>query len=237
MSATTEKPLFVFLHGAGLGAYIWDELIQLLPFETLAINFPHRGSAEKIPAKNTLQAYVDHSIAQLTPFSNRNIVLVVHSIGGCVGLELAAHLGNRLSAFVAISASIPARGTAFMDMFSFVPKQLSLLFLRLLGTKPPEKVLRNGLCTGLNDEQAIRVVGSYTPEPLALYIDKITAPIPAVKRYYILLSDDKSFSLEQQRRFATTFAADEQTEIAAGHLVMLSHPQVVKEILVQWIEQ
>ncbi len=223
MSEVNPKPLFVFLHGAGLGAFIWEELVDNLSYDTVCIDYPLRANAAKLPKSNTLQAYVNHCESQLQAYAERKIVLVVHSIGGCVGLELAARLGSRLQLFIGLSAAIPPPGGAFMDMFSPVPRLLTLAFLKLLGTKPPAKVIQQTLCTGLADHITERITQSYTPEPLALYTDRITAGLPAVNRFYICFQEDKSFTLSQQQKFAAQLAATETITIPGGHLAMLSH--------------
>ena len=51
---------YVFLHGAGLGAWIWDDIGEKLDYPFLAIDFPGRGKHISIATKTlSLKDYVE----------------------------------------------------------------------------------------------------------------------------------------------------------------------------------
>ncbi len=71
MEQKSQKDIgFVLLHGAGLGAWVWEELISNLKYPCLAIDLPGRGKHGDITTNNlTLNQYVESVLLDINQFS------------------------------------------------------------------------------------------------------------------------------------------------------------------------
>src|SRR6056297_1007672 len=116
MEKTNNEPLgFVFLHGAGLGSWIWEDIISKMEYPSLAIDFPGRGNNNNIKTKNlSLNEYVKSVLSDIDQFRSDKLIIVAHSISGNVALEIAHRRENRIYGFVAISAAIPTKNNSYL---------------------------------------------------------------------------------------------------------------------------
>ncbi len=86
----TQQPL-VFIHGSGDSARVWDDVIALLPeFETIALDLPGHGALATAPlASVDVAAYADWLRAELERRGIERPMVIGHSLGGAVALQLA----------------------------------------------------------------------------------------------------------------------------------------------------
>ncbi len=217
-----------FIHGAGLGSWIWKDVISRLDLPALALDFPDRDKAAA--GKDLrLEDYSRRLAAGLEAWGPSRIILVAHSIGGVVGLKVAARLGARLAGFVAVSAAIPRHGGSFLSCLSFPGRLILPLVIRLAGTKPPASAIRKGLCSDLDADRTAQVVGSYVPESPFLYTDPCGVPSPLTnpkaRSLYIKLGQDREFPPGTQDSMARNLGASATATLSSGHLPMLGRPQ------------
>lgn len=209
----------VFLSGAGLPAWIWDEVREVLPVESLVVAYP-KGSA-------SLRAYAESALSQ----SPQRFTLVAHSVGGVVGSEMCALAPDRVEGFLGVSASLPPAGRSFVQAMPLPQRAILGLVLRLLGTRPPDKQIREGLCAGVSDDVAARIVADFAPESRALYTDAVSARSFPAASTYLVTKDDREFPAALQRRFAAELGGSAET-LPTAHLPMLEDPaETAKRIL------
>lgn len=219
---------FVFINGAGLSAAIWDETRAKIDAPTLAIEAPHRG--DKAALKLSLKDYVDEAMNQIDAFPAKKIVLVSHSIGGVVMMQLTQLLGKRVAGVVGVGATIPLPGESFLSCLPQPQRTVMGLIMRLAGTAVPESSIRKSLCGDLTTEQADVIVKNFTPEARALYTTGISGAPYTRKARYIVLTDDREFTADFQRSMAARLNA-KTTEIHGGHLSMISHADEVANVV------
>lgn len=217
----------VLLPGAGLGPELWDELGPHLGAPALAVRYPGKG---------TLAEYAVAVGAQVNGWEPERVVLVAHSLGGVVGLRLAADLGDRVAGYIGISALIPDNGGSFVSALPFPQKLIMRLMLRLVGTRPPDSALRKGLCSDLTAGQADQIVDRFTPESRAVYTDRTDAAPPDVPRQYVILTADREFPPSLQARYARSLGGG-QVELDSGHLPMVSRPSELAKILTRFLSE
>ncbi|MGK4568623.1 alpha/beta fold hydrolase [Flavobacterium sp. 3HN19-14] len=223
-----ERKAILLIHGAGLDSTIWKKL--KLNYPVIAANFPYRGN-EKATEQLTFTDYVNAIIQQVEKESFDELIIVAHSIGGCVGLAVASHFKKSVSGFVAISAAIPKKGKSFASCLPFPKNILMPLFLRFAGTRPPKSAILKGLTNNLNTTEAESIANNFTPESKALYTEKCNAPISDVLKMYIVTDNDTEFLPETQQKMMINFNPQNILKIKSGHLPMLSHPEKVSEII------
>lgn len=215
----------VFIHGAGLGSYIWEDVKQKVNYPSLAVDFPNRKQGDKANLSLDFNAYSNFIIEQINKWDVKKFILIAHSIGGCVGLKVAEQFENRLVGFMGVGAAIPINGNSFISCLPFPQKIILPLLIKISGTKPPKKAIEEGLCNDLSGDQKERVVNDFTPESKGLYTDRCNVGIPKTKTFYIKLSNDNEFPLSMQDRMAKNLNARKVETIASGHLPMLSQPE------------
>jgi pimeloyl-ACP methyl ester carboxylesterase len=152
-------------------------------------------------------------------------MVVAHSIGGVVGLEVAKRLGDQAAGFMGVCASIPRPGDSYATALPFPQKLILPLLLKLAGTKPPESAIRSSLCNGLDQAQTDSIVAAFQPESVQLYTDKTTTnPLPSLPTFYVKTLQDKQFSSSAQDAMAANLPSAQVFTVESGHLPMLSHP-------------
>jgi pimeloyl-ACP methyl ester carboxylesterase len=226
----------VFIHGAGLGSWVWDEVKKHTNISCLAVDFPDRGEKKGVGPSTTLEDYSDHIISQVSAWGHSPFVIVAHSIGGVLALKVAAYFGNRVVGFVAISACIPPAKGSFIQALPLIQRVFLALMLRVAGTKPPDKAIRSSYCNDLDAEQAGKVLNRFVPESRRLYLDRCNARVPAVKSMFIRLSKDRSFPESLQNRMIANMKKAEVADLPSGHLPMLSMPAELAGVLQRFTE-
>lgn len=220
-----DKLGIVFIHGAGLGGWIWNEVSENLSSPYVCANY---DSLERTSSQATLVNYANAVHQQLEELNVNGVVVVAHSVGGVVGLELCSKLGDKLAGFIGVSAAIPKPGNNFVSSLPFPQKIIMPLILKLAGTKPPESAIRSGLGNGLPSSKVDEIVRSFQKESEHLYTDRIskTASI-SVPTLYIRTTSDNEFPLAVQDSFIKHLSNVSVFNIASGHMPMLSEPEVV----------
>lgn len=212
----TTSPLPVlFLSGAGLAPWIWDGVrAQLAAGSVVAPRPIGHASA-------SLLAYAEAAVTAAPP---GEFAIVAHSVGGVVGAEVARLVPARVTAFLAISAVVPAAGGSFVSSIPVPNRWLLAAAVRLGGTRPPAKAIRRGLGAGLEGDLADRIVTEFTPESPHLYLDRASDHQWPGHRGFLVTTQDKELPPALQRRFAHRLGGDFIEEIATRHLPMLEEP-------------
>ena len=228
---------FILIHGAGLGAWIWRDVISRLKYPTLALEFPNRNkrndSKHESTAKLKFEDYISSLKKQIETGSHpkSKLVIVAHSIGGVLGLKLAEEFKDRMNGFIGISASIPKEGGSFVSALPYPNKIIISIVMKLFGTLPPGMSIKHGLCEDLTPEQTEEIIENYSPESEDLYFSRTNAKLPNVSRLYIRLENDKEFDVPTQNRMISHLSPDHIIDLESGHLPMLSQPKTLAAIL------
>ncbi|PVG82710.1 hypothetical protein DDE18_10105 [Nocardioides gansuensis] len=209
---TTDQLLL--LSGAGLPDWIWDEVRGRLDLPSVVAPVP--------PGATSLD---DLARAALAAAEAERLHLVAHSAGGVVAAAVAALAPERVASVTGLSASVPAAGRSFAGALPFPMRHVIPLVVRLAGTRPSEKAIR-GLCAGVDEATADRVVADFVPAPKALFLDGTPARTWPARRAYLLTERDTEFPVGLQETFAAELDAP-VTRVATGHLPMLEAPEQV----------
>jgi len=110
--------LFVLVHAAGSNAGMWRRQIEAASLENsvVALDFPGHGRSTGIEGLPSVEAYTDFLVRFADALRLRRLVLVGRSMGGAVGMMLAARHPDRLEGLVLVSTA--AR-------FTFTAEQLA----------------------------------------------------------------------------------------------------------------
>lgn len=231
MGQKTQNDIgFVLLHGAGLGAWVWEELISNLGYPCLAIDLPGRGKHADITTNNlTLNQYVESVLLDINQFNSTKLIIVAHSISGIIGLEVADKLQNRVIGFIAISAAIPLNNGSYASCLPFLSGLFLKIMLKFAGTRPPASVIKEGLCNDLDDKITSRIIDNFIPESKKLYTDKMQTQYIPNNSLYLHLEEDRALSEAIQARMINNLHAKQVININSGHLPMFSKTKELAE--------
>ncbi len=214
----------VYISGAGLNKSIWNETQELLDHPSIAIDYGNSRESLKY------DDYIDEALKQIDSFDpskSKKLILVCHSIGGCVGLSLSKALGKRVNGFVAIGATLPKNNSSFVSSLPLPQKLILPLILKLAGTKPPEKSILHEYCNDLSDKQTQEILENFTPESISLYLTKIQYSTLNFPKLYLQLTNDNSMPTALQSKMASNLSNMKISTINSGHLAMVSNPKKV----------
>lgn len=214
---TSASNPIVFLSGAGLAPWAWDEVRAVLGIRSTVVPRPAGPSA-------TLLDYAEAAIAAAP---EGEFTVVAHSVGGVVGAEVVRLAPGRVQGFLAVAAAIPEAGESFVSAMP-APQRWALgAAMRLAGTRPPDRVIRRGLADGLPEHVVERVVADFTTESRGLYLDRVGARAWPARRGYVTTSRDRELSPALQRRFSRRLDPTWEEELASGHLPMVQSPDTL----------
>ncbi len=203
----------LFLGGAGLPAWIWDDVRAGLP--------PGTDSAVAAYPRDRAASLADYArqVAEEAPWPG--FTVVAHSIGGVVAAELLSSHPERVTGLLGVAAVIPAVGRSFLRSLPFPMGLVLGAVIRVAGTRPPEKAIRTGLAAGLPSGTTDRIVADFSPESPRLYRDATGPRVLPGRRGYVRTSADRELSPAVQEASAGRLDVTWTRSVPTGHLPML----------------
>lgn len=225
----------IFIHGAGLGGWVWRDTVKYLDVPFLVVNFPFRNNVKKIENLK-LSDYCEDVRKQVVKWSDVDEYVVVgHSIGSLPAIYLTNFQSKNVKGFVVIGSLLPKKGESFISQLPFLKRMILTSVIKLKGTKPPANIIKTSICNDLKDEIADRVVNSYVPESPSLFFDKSKYDLPRIPSLYIKTKNDNEIPLAMQDEMIQKLSNVTTDSIESGHLPMLSKPQNLAEIIQRFV--
>jgi len=118
-----NKPVFVLIHGAGLGGWCWQHVEEILTRNKFRVFSPTISGVSEPTSKNTviptLKKYIQETIELIQSEKLQNVVLVGHSFGGMIITGVADKITESISLLVYLDAAVPKDGD---DFASHIPE-------------------------------------------------------------------------------------------------------------------
>ena len=225
----SAKATIVLVHGAFADATGWERVIPLLQKDGYKVVAVQNALASLAGDVETTKRLID---AQSGP-----IVVVGHSYGGAV-ITGAAAANPNVKALVYIAAFAPEPGepvAAFLDKY---PSDLGTSGVKdaagylTIDVAKFHNVFAADLPSSVTDIMAV------VQKPINNAIFGQSVPVAAWKTipsWYVLTQQDHAINPELERFYAKRMKA-RTTEIAASHVVFLSHPQEVARVITEAAE-
>lgn len=221
----SHEPI-VFLGGAGLPAWIWDDVRRDLgDRDTRVVSRPESADAR----------LKDYAEAALASAPEGEFAVVAHSGGGMVGAEITRLAPERVTAFLGLSAVIPPAGGSFISSMPVPNRWVLSAAMRLAGTRPPDAAIRRGLAHGLDNQVTERIIADFSPESPGYYRDRSGRGEWDGWHGYVHTASDRELPLALQRRCAERLGASWRDELDTGHLPMIEAPQALAGLITQFL--
>lgn len=218
----------LFVSGAGLPTWIWDDVQQLLG------GSDHVRVAAR-PARIAGAGLRDYGEAAIGSAPAGRFAVVAHSSGGVVAAEIARLAPDRVSAFLAVTAVMPEPGGSFLSATPAPKRWVLNAVMRFAGTRPPDAAIRRGLAHNLDEQTTDRIIADFAPESAALYRDKIARHPWNVRRGYVFTERDRVLPIAAQRRSAQRLGPDWSDHLDTEHLPMIENPHALAGSITEFL--
>ncbi len=122
----TETPPLVLIHGAGGSQLHWPpEIRRLRGYCVYALDLPGHGKSSSIDGQQSIEEYAGYLVQWLESLHMRRAVLVGHSMGSAIALELALHHSEYVVGLGLLSAG--ARLRVLPELLNYVADQTTFL--------------------------------------------------------------------------------------------------------------
>ncbi|QPZ39031.1 alpha/beta hydrolase [Paramicrobacterium chengjingii] len=201
----------LFISGAGLQTWVWDDVRQSLGTESAVAETPrHEGAT-----------LADAAVAALEFAPWPHFTVVAHSLGGTIATRMLPLAADRIDAVLGVAALFPKPGTSYAANLPIPARWVLPIALRLTGTRPPDSAIRSSLGTGLDENTTDRLVEGFEPEPRGLYLDKTVDTSFPSRCGYVSTSADIELPASAQAASAARIGARWTASLPTAHLPML----------------
>ena len=219
------KPTIVLVHGAFVDGSSWQKVIPILQsdgYTAIAVQNPLTSLPDDVA---TTKRVID---AQKDP-----VVVVGHSYGGAVITEAAAGNPN-VKALVYVAAFAPEPGEPLGGPVEgkFAPPARSEIVPAAGGFLYIDRAkFHDDFCHDLSTAEASVLAATQKPLSGSVFEASVArAAWKTIPSWYIVSSQDHTENPEAERFYAKRMDA-KTTEINASHLVILSHPREVANVI------
>lgn len=240
--AAGTGPRIVLLHGVGLRAEAWNGQIGALVragFKVIAPDMPGHGESPNLPDLRDLRSYADLAAACL----DEPAVVVGHSMGAMIALDLVPRYPGRLRGVVALnavyrrSAAAKERAAARVSALGGVTNPDSSQTLeRWFGVAPSPE--RAACARWLNAVDPAGYKSAY-----AVFAREDGPPDAALRSLHVpalfMTGDAEPNSTPQMAHDMAALAPDGRAEIVAGaaHMMPMTHADAVSRSLVDFARE
>ena len=236
-------PALVLVHGGGLAADSWelttDEIHRLAPDLTvLALDMPGRRGKPGNLKEMSITDCVDSLVRDIGSAGLVDVIIVGHSIGGMTLPGMASKLGTASVRELIFAASfLPPEGATLVDTLPWLLARIARRFAkRGVPRQTPSALARFVYLNGVPPYRRRFMRGKLYPESLRMLTEKVSwRGMPEdIPRTWILTLGDRAIAPKVQRRNIEVLGGVQALiEIDSCHMVMVSEPERLAEILVE----
>lgn len=216
----------VLVHGSNLSARCWDRVVGHLDFPTVAVDLPGRGNRPADILSVTLDDCVSAVIDSADKAGFTRFRLVGHSLGGVVITETLLRNPGRIAELIYVGALVPASGESAativfgQDLPAGAPRM------------PTEERAKMFFANDMTDEQWVEVWQQFVPESALLWNARLPGHPADVPMTYVSLTGDIGVPPELAQQMIANLGEDvEHRVLSAGHIVMVTKPKELAEVI------
>ena len=221
------KPTIVLVHGAWADSSSWAPVIERLR----ASGYPLRAIANPLQGLASDTAYLSSYLATI----QGPMVLVGHSYGGAVITNVDASAFD-IASLVYVAGFIPIKGETVGQLAAQSSPPLPLVSVDV--PEGAEVAIESGgfreaFAGDVDDSTAAQLAIVQRPANVKAVSEAVTnEAFRSVASWVLITRQDRAISHDLQRLMAGRTDAH-VTEVDASHAVMISHPDVVADVIEQ----
>jgi pimeloyl-ACP methyl ester carboxylesterase len=230
------KPTIVLVHGAFADGSSWDGVIERLQRQGYTVEAP----AIALRGVGADSAYLESVVKQI----DGPVLLVGHSYGGALISNAATKVDNVIG-LVFVAAFAPDTDEILGDVAA-ESKDSTLMTAQVQRTYPTGKdgetapeflidpaKLREVFAADIPEERTTVMAATQRPVAAAAFTDRSGPPAwKSLPSWAVVATADKAAGTDLVRSMARRAGA-ETTEIESSHVVMISQPQAVTDVIVK----
>lgn len=224
---------YVLVHGGGFDSRCWDLLLPHLDRPALAVDLPGRGAHPAPWERIDFRLCAESVAADVDAAGADEVVLVGHSLAGCVLPAIVGVLGRLVRHAVFVGCTVPEQGRSAFDTLDPAIQQR----IRDAGPIEPRPMdpamAKIVLGNDLDEEQIAWCVDRLVPEAPSLTQEEVdlTPFTDGPPRTWVRTLQDVIVPAEKQSRFADNLGDCAVVDIDAGHMCMVSQPAALAGLL------
>ncbi len=242
----SHKPTVVFLHGAGMDHTVWALQTRYMAhhgFSVLALDLPGHGRSDG-PGVNSIEKMADWVLSAVSKLTDKPVILVGHSMGAIISIEIAATHSSIISGLVLVGVALPM--TVNKDLLVLTQNQpekaINLITswaygfkAQIGGTRTPGLWMMSGgqrLLQRSRGDQLYRDFDSCNNyKSGSKSASNITCPT------LIIAGESDKMTPIQSARKAHDLITNSELEIikGAGHMIMIESPDKTLDILTNFL--
>lgn len=224
---------FVLVHGAFVGAWIWEPLIDRLKaagHSAEAFDLPGLGDDHTPVREVTLDACAAR-LCEVLAASPEPAMVAGNSMGGVIATQAAARCPKRVAALVYVAAFVPKDGQSLLDLTKLPQGADDQVQANVtIQGEPPVAILsatasRPALYGSCAEQVANWAIARQRPQPVAVFATPVSIPrgaLDGINRYYVLCKRDRAIPPPLQRRMLTENTCADVVELDTDHTPQLS---------------
>jgi pimeloyl-ACP methyl ester carboxylesterase len=213
----------VLVHGAFADGSGWEAVYNILKKKGYNVSIVGNPNT-------SLQNDVDATKLVLAR-QNGPVILVGHSYGGAIITEAGNE--SNVQGLVYVSAFAPGENESLLTLLQAGPPAPNA------GIMPPENgyvwydkaKYHAGFCADLSKEKADFMADSQIPVSASVFGAKIEHPAWKTKPSWFLIGTEDQTIPPDGQRYMAKRAGSKVTEVKSSHVVYISHPQAVADII------
>ena len=244
LSATNDS-VIVFVHGAHLTANSWQEVALSLKekgYQSMAVNLP--GREDNINPKDiTLNSSAKYLCDTINPL-NKKITFVTHSQGGAVVNHAQSICPSvEVDRIIYLASVSPLKGEKPFDRLS---KEDETNYFKGVGYDENTglMIINNkdafveSFSSNSNPSQREAILTSSVSEPAYIadgIVNNDIKKFSAIRKFYIFTEQDKIISMASQVKIEKQLKTIKTSSINSGHIPMITHPDDLVSILLDFM--
>jgi len=237
---------FLLIHGGNCTGRFWDRVVERLDGPTVAVDLPGRGDRPADLMTVTLDQHAASVVADVTAAApDGPVVIVAHSSGGLIVPRVIAALGDRVTAVVLSSASVPPDGGTGLDCMKASHRERMVAGIeqareagqRLVAPVPKEpEALREAYGERLDDDTLAFVFERLVEDSFNVYFDPVSWTGVTVPITYVRAARDTAVPPALQDEMIARLP-DEPTvlEWDCGHIPPVTRADELADLLAQFL--
>jgi pimeloyl-ACP methyl ester carboxylesterase len=231
------RPVIVLVHGAGGSHLSWPVEIRRFPgYRVLSLDLPGHGNSEGVASQN-MEDYIRAVTAFLRELGIFSVILIGHSLGAAIALEIARNIPDQVKALALLSVAvrIPIPAQIFRAVANAETYQIGLSMIRQRFFSPLTPAsTRDRIMIPLQKQRSTILYSDFLA---AVGLDLHKRPVLTTCPVWIANGrQDLITAFSVSRDLGSLFQNAEFSEIpAAGHMLPLEQPAAVANGLHQFL--